>query len=340
MAKLSFQQRTTLEGILGMRSGYVLDLSDRTFGELVKDSIGIDPYESKYAEKGTSKANRLRTLWDREPESIVAKLLNDIIAYGVDGGHISVEHAESGRSVLRELGEELPLHQALRYPAEWRFGAGPSVVLPPALIGDLMQQVLKITGGVQNRQDVLEVFKQELASASGASAPRSTSFDWAETDLRRVMDEAAANGATFIDGFWSAIVRLKNKKVVGPNEVVINRLLTTYGVPLAVQHPHLVATTTDAVIEAHEGVSGASTGLGRYTLREVLGRGGYGVVHRATRETSFGTFEFALKLLDPSPFQNNREKAEQRFRREVAAMLKVQHRGLVQYLDAGIDHQG
>jgi hypothetical protein len=47
MSDLTFVEKEKFEKLLGMASGYVLDFSDRTFGEFVSDSTGRDIFDSK-----------------------------------------------------------------------------------------------------------------------------------------------------------------------------------------------------------------------------------------------------------------------------------------------------
>ena len=67
MTSLSIVERRNLENFLGMSSGYVLNFSDRTFGEFVFEAVGIDIHAEKYRAGGTSKANKLRTLCGWSP---------------------------------------------------------------------------------------------------------------------------------------------------------------------------------------------------------------------------------------------------------------------------------
>lgn len=64
-----------------MSSGYVLNFSDRTFGEFVFETVGIDIHEEKYTTEGTSKAKKLRTFWKLQPDYTVGKLLLALIDY-------------------------------------------------------------------------------------------------------------------------------------------------------------------------------------------------------------------------------------------------------------------
>jgi hypothetical protein len=57
--------RAVFEEALSMQSGYVLDFSDRTFGDFFCSEVGVDPDAAPgsllFAAYGTSKANRLRS---------------------------------------------------------------------------------------------------------------------------------------------------------------------------------------------------------------------------------------------------------------------------------------
>ena len=79
MANLKFFEKQSLEHVLGMKSGYVLDLSNLEFGHLIHDATGIDIYTKPYEINGTSKANRLRALWTREDSHTVAKALEALL---------------------------------------------------------------------------------------------------------------------------------------------------------------------------------------------------------------------------------------------------------------------
>lgn len=72
-----------------------------------------------------------------------------------------------------------------------------------------------------------------------------------------------------------------------------------------------------------------------FVLGEVIGRGGFGLVQRVTKKTQVGEFDYAMKMLEPSIFVQDTERAEARFRREMAALRKLQHRGIVPILEAG-----
>jgi hypothetical protein len=73
--------RQILEKHFGMSSGYVLNFSDRTFGEFVLEAVGQEIHDAKYTVGGTSKANKLRTFWKVEPDYMVGRLLSALVDY-------------------------------------------------------------------------------------------------------------------------------------------------------------------------------------------------------------------------------------------------------------------
>jgi len=74
----------------------------------------------------------------------------------------------------------------------------------------------------------------------------------------------------------------------------------------------------------------APTRVGDYRIRGLVGRGGMGSVYRATRERTGE--EVAVKILRPILFD---PAAATLFRREVAIHRRLQHPGIVRFLDSG-----
>lgn len=105
MADLTNLEKRQFERLLGMGSGYILDFSNRTFGEFVIDSTGRDPYDAKY-NHGSSKANRLRGFWAAEPNRIVGKLMADMVTHArtsVGGERDDALFGQCERAVARLL---------------------------------------------------------------------------------------------------------------------------------------------------------------------------------------------------------------------------------------------
>lgn len=75
------REKRLLEEFLGMSSGYVLNFSDRTFGEFCEEAFDIDIHSDKYLKHGTSKAKKLRAFWEIESDYLVGRLVNALIDY-------------------------------------------------------------------------------------------------------------------------------------------------------------------------------------------------------------------------------------------------------------------
>ena len=75
MSNLNSIERKKLEKLFNMSDGSVLDFSNQTLKEFVFEYTNIDIYQDKYIGKTSSKANRLRTFWELEPDYTVGKLI-------------------------------------------------------------------------------------------------------------------------------------------------------------------------------------------------------------------------------------------------------------------------
>lgn len=83
MAELTYLEKLNFENLFGMKSGYVLDFSDRTFQEFVGSVTGLDIYENKYNVHSGSKANRLRAFIKEESNYTVGLLLEQLTEYSM-----------------------------------------------------------------------------------------------------------------------------------------------------------------------------------------------------------------------------------------------------------------
>jgi hypothetical protein len=119
MSDLTLIEKRKLERFLGMETGYVLDFSNRSFAEFVRDSTGRDIYDSRYDYGSGSKANRMRAFWQKEDNSVVGKLLKDILDYSEDTG----AQAEVCRLIVARLLRDLRGAQSSSSSGE---GEGPS----------------------------------------------------------------------------------------------------------------------------------------------------------------------------------------------------------------------
>ncbi|MCP3060973.1 serine/threonine protein kinase [Myxococcus sp. K38C18041901] len=238
----------------------------------------------------------------------------------------------------------------LKFPSSWRFDATKIIpAVPVALINELHALAVDLSDQHSDQQEIVEIFKSHFGNRSGSS-----NLDWAVSDLRGAMEEKKSNAANFISAYWSALEEIQVKGLETPSAEYINSLINSHGIPFAVRPPNLVKITeaqtagnyfTKSHIATNNTATSSLNSLQAqpqhlYIRGNLIGQGAFGSVYRATRQTSGGIFEFALKLLDPSPLNEDIEKARPRFRREVEAIQKLQHRGIVPYFDAGFDTDG
>ena len=103
MSSLTVLEKRDLETYLGMSSGYVLDFSDRTFGESVLESVGVEIYSERYSADGFSKAKRLRCFWKVESDLLVGKLLGHLVDYSESISPADGEESERLRDRCKEI---------------------------------------------------------------------------------------------------------------------------------------------------------------------------------------------------------------------------------------------
>ncbi|MEZ5689771.1 MAG: hypothetical protein R3E21_13455 [Caenibius sp.] len=78
MSSLTDTEKRYFESLFGMSSGYVLDYTDQTFAEFFR-RYGIAIHDSKYQTYGSSKAKKLRSFWEQEPDAVVGKVLAELL---------------------------------------------------------------------------------------------------------------------------------------------------------------------------------------------------------------------------------------------------------------------
>lgn len=107
MSSLNMRDKRVLEEFFGMGSGYVLNFSDRTFGDFVHEAVDIEIHSEKYTINGTSKAKKLRAFWEKESDYIVGRLLNALIDETEDTTPERTEGDKKLRDRCREIASRL-----------------------------------------------------------------------------------------------------------------------------------------------------------------------------------------------------------------------------------------
>lgn len=101
MANLNFLDKQLIEDVFGMKSGHVLDFSNRTFDDFMLEVIGESIY-SKY--EYMSKANLLRRFMSDYSDAFVGKMLVLAISYMQSKGQITPDNSNKVNQLL-ELGQ-------------------------------------------------------------------------------------------------------------------------------------------------------------------------------------------------------------------------------------------
>jgi TOMM system kinase/cyclase fusion protein len=76
--------------------------------------------------------------------------------------------------------------------------------------------------------------------------------------------------------------------------------------------------------------------LGAFTLEELLGAGGMGIVYRAQQHFGRGTRPVAVKLIHPALLRTAQEEALERFQQEIGLLVQLEHEGIARIYDGGI----
>ena len=218
----------------------------------------------------------------------------------------------------------------LDYPPDWKFEP-PAIEIPADAHLEFLGLIGKIVVG-QSAFRVYEVFKSHFGIASASS-----DTSWAETDMARAMGGFMLDAVAYVSRFWSALEELRERQIPIPRPQVLNGILRVHVVPLVIEPPLLRLAGADAVVmAAGTTVSAIPRQAHHIILGAQIGQGGFGTVYKATRATSVAPFEYALKLLNPSPFIADHAKAAARFARESRILQILQHRAIVAYYETGM----
>lgn len=107
MSSITNAERRRLEKLLRMGSGYVLDFTNATFGDLFKRHK-IDIHGPRYLTNGDSKAKKMRSFWEQDSDRSVGRVLADIlesyeVECEVDNRPPDVDLLDQCRTILARL---------------------------------------------------------------------------------------------------------------------------------------------------------------------------------------------------------------------------------------------
>lgn len=107
IVKFEIHEKKILEKFLGMDSGYVLNFTNRTFSEFFIENFNINIYDEQYADKGDSKAKRLRTFWEKESSQLVADSIDKMIEWWKSDKLINEEEISGNERELADRCKEI-----------------------------------------------------------------------------------------------------------------------------------------------------------------------------------------------------------------------------------------
>jgi hypothetical protein len=107
MSSLTDIDKRYFENLFDMKSGYVADYTDATFGEFF-NRHRVNIHELKYQTYGTSKAKKIRAFWEQESDALVGNVLSEMLdSYEADcdlnNRDIDKSVLEKSRSIVARL---------------------------------------------------------------------------------------------------------------------------------------------------------------------------------------------------------------------------------------------
>ena len=79
MSALRPSEAAKFEKLFGMDSGYVLNFSDSSFGFFFGQVADVDIHADEYCQYGSSKAKKLRYFWGQAEDSLVGRVLEEMV---------------------------------------------------------------------------------------------------------------------------------------------------------------------------------------------------------------------------------------------------------------------
>lgn len=115
----------------------------------------------------------------------------------------------------------------LQLANELRFPMGATSSLDSAVVNDFLS-LMKRVSVPSGKQQVIEIYKQHLCKVSGDYYAKSSSIDWAESDMNTQAHNAANDAPNFIAAVYDAFEELQQLGAVVPQEQNINQVLANH----------------------------------------------------------------------------------------------------------------
>jgi hypothetical protein len=193
-----------------MSGGHVADFSRRQLGEFVQDAINVDIFSEEYSAKGDSKANRLRAIWDKEPDAVVGALLFKLCEYAAclqtkqDSTSVALNMAS--RKIAERLSSGETKHHSLKKHARL------------LRAGSLEEDISRLeksadsdpSQAIGTAKDLIEATCKTILSDRGVTVLRSPDFDWLTKETLKTLNLVPEGVSDERDGARTIKVLLHN----------------------------------------------------------------------------------------------------------------------------------
>ncbi|EMB9232343.1 abortive infection family protein [Vibrio harveyi] len=141
---------------------------------------------------------------------------------------------------------------------ELRFPMGATSSLDNAVVNDFLSLMKKVSAPM-GKQQVIEIYKQHLCKVSGDYYAKSSSLDWAESDMSYQASNAAKDAPNFIAAVYDAFEELEQSGAVVPKEQNLNQILSKHQAHFEIVNGHL--NSTGAAVAAPQVTESISTAV-------------------------------------------------------------------------------
>lgn len=159
-----------LDDLFEMRSGYVLNFSDRTFTQFFAEELNVDINDPAYSKNGTSKGKRLKCFFQTVDKTSVVKTLNALWEYR----EILRQRAGKVDEIINAHGQLLTLIARLEGKQNTPTSQWPQKPVPAfdkPKLHELRAKLLALSSlAPQQRGYAFEVFLKQLFDAYGLDA--------------------------------------------------------------------------------------------------------------------------------------------------------------------------
>lgn len=136
----------------------------------------------------------------------------------------------------------------LKFDPAWRYSSPGTI--DPGVQTDAYSLIKRVSSSFENKQTIIEHFKDFFAQAGNRTAYTSSSLSWAETDLLDYMNSAAENAPLFIEALYDGLKTLSEKWPAAalPDAAMINQILLRYPSGYEIREHQLVRLTAETTI--------------------------------------------------------------------------------------------